>query len=164
MPYLSERTVAGLQRLGSALIVTPRSRHTVRRAAEQLAQQFRRETRYDFTPYTASAPDDQHVVLIPTRRFMVADGALYAGAIGVEPTADYHGFPGPVPRATWVYLHPYVRRDNLIDDLWPAVTAHWPGLTLAGPFTTAGLALLRRLVHTGLHPAQLHGIDVETLD
>src|SRR6266536_1782101 len=163
MPYLSHKTIAKVERLGSMLVVSPSTTIRVRRAAEQLAVQFRRETRYDFAPYSADDPEGQHVVLLPARQYTIAYGALYCGAIGIEPAAMYEGWEHPVARAQWVYLHPYVRGEAVLGEVWPLVSQRWPGVTLAGPFTDAGLALVRSLVRMGRHPADLHGIDVEKL-
>jgi hypothetical protein len=163
MPYLSDKTTAEVERLGSTLVVSPTTTIRVRRAAEQLAAQFRRETRYDFAPYSADEPEGRHVVLLRARQYMIAYGALYCGAIGIEPAAMYEGWEHPVARARWVYLHPYVRGEALVEEVWPLVSQRWPGVTLAGPFTDAGLALVRSLVRAGKHPADLYGIDVEKL-
>jgi hypothetical protein len=146
MPYLADKTITKVERLGSMLVVAPSTAIRVRRVAEQLAVQFRRETRYDFAPYSADEPAGQYVALLPARRYMIAYGALYCGAIGIEPAALYEGWASPVARARWVYLHPYVRGEGLVEAAWPRVAERWPGITLAGPFTSAGLALLRALV------------------
>lgn len=95
-----------------------------------MAVQFRRETAYDFAPYDAREPNGV-VVLIPARRFLIAYGRLIAGAIGIDPTVFYQGLPQPVPRATWVDLHPYERGEP------PSSTygQHWldAGLASASP-------------------------------
>ncbi|SDT11434.1 hypothetical protein [Actinoplanes derwentensis] len=73
----------------AGLLVEHWSRTALRRAAEQMAQQFRRETRYDFTPYSAEDPAGQLVILLPSHRFLVGRGKLIAGAVGIDPSVQY---------------------------------------------------------------------------
>lgn len=154
MPYLSDAQLAKANRLGGSIVVDPSSPIALRRAAAQMAVQFRRETAYDFAPYDAREPNGV-VVLIPARRFLIAYGRLIAGAIGIDPTVFYQGLPQPVPRATWVYLHPYERGRAAVIDVWPALAQRWPGLSLAGPFTPAGRVLVDRLIEQSQHPTHL---------
>jgi hypothetical protein len=155
--------VTDVERIGGALVVTPGAKIVVRRAAERLGRQFQREAGFDFPPYLANEPEDQHVVLLPARKYAIAWASLYAGAIGVDPARQYEGSDARVPRAAWAYLHPYVRGEGLIERLWPHLGARWPGITLAGPFTVSGRALLGRLIEAGLHPTHLNGVPVEQL-
>ena len=109
----------------------------MRKIAEVLALQFKRETRFDFVPYDET-DDRVTVVLIPSKGRLIGGGRLISGAIGIGALDDGHG-------ATWIYIHPYDRGRRLVDDAWAHVTATWAGVRLVGPFTEAGEALRRRL-------------------
>ena len=106
MPFVPDETLGRASRLGEAFIVEPHSPIKLRRAAEQLAQQLRREIRSDATPYDAEEPGDCVVVLIGSRDFLVGYGELIAGAIGIDPAMAIDGAAEPIPVACWVYLHP----------------------------------------------------------
>jgi hypothetical protein len=162
MPYLADDHIER-SRLAThaALLVEPWSRTALRRAAEQMAQQFRRETRYDFTPYAAEDPAGQLVILLPSHRFLIGRGKLIAGAVGIDPSVQYRAEPEPRPCATWVYVHPYERGSGLISGAWPYLVQRWPGLTLPGPFTPTGLALLRSLIANGFHPSHIGTVPAE---
>jgi hypothetical protein len=162
MPYLTGDHIESARSMPlAALLVEPGSRIALRRAAEQMAQQFRRETRYDFVPYAAQDPGGQLVVLLPSRRFLVGQGKLIAGVVGIDPEVRYLDEPEPRPCATWVYVHPYERGSGLISDVWLHLVQRWPSLTLPGPFTPAGLALLRSLIAKGHHPSHIGTVPAE---
>lgn len=113
----------------------------LRRIVEQLCRQFDYETEMGVA-YNAKYPPGDHVtvVLLPSQRYLIGRARLIAGAIGVN-SRDYKDGPA----AIWVYVHPYERGRGLIDEVWPHITRHWPGIQLAGPFTKAGEKLRARL-------------------
>lgn len=106
----------------------------LQRIAEQLARQFRRETRYDFVPFHAGEDTPGCVVLLPSRRVLIGYARLIAGAVGIQEDTKGWG-------ATWVYVHPHERGVGHINAAWPFITDRWPGIRLRGPFTKAGAAL-----------------------
>ncbi len=162
MPYLNDDHIRSATAMNLAgLVVEPGSRVALRRAAEQMAQQFRRETRYDFTPYAAQDPAGHLVVLLPSRHFLIGGGRLVAGAVGIDPAVLYRNESASRPCATWAYAHPYERGSGLISNAWPHLVQRWPGLTLPGPFTPAGLALLRSLIAKGQHPSHIGTVPAE---
>ncbi|MGW4406538.1 hypothetical protein ACWEJ6_21090 [Nonomuraea sp. NPDC004702] len=122
-------------------LVSQQSPMRLRRIVEQLCRQFDRETEMG-VGYNAKFPPGDHVtaVLLPSQRYFIGRARLIAGAIGVN-SRDYKGGPA----AIWVYVHPYERGRGLIDEVWPHMQQHYPGIRLAGPFTKAGERLSERL-------------------
>ncbi|HEY3894800.1 MAG TPA: hypothetical protein VGL88_05465 [Pseudonocardiaceae bacterium] len=102
MPYVAETKCTTVK---TWPVVTTRSPLWLRRIAEQIGLQFRRETHFDFPPYSATDPDGQHVILLEGR-YAIAYAKLIAGAIGIY-RADTDPYLG------WVWVHPYERGRGL---------------------------------------------------
>jgi hypothetical protein len=97
----------------SAILVKEPARDSLRKAAEVLAYQFKRETRFDFAPYTASARNAaQEVWLLPSQMVLLGGSEAIACAIGVI-------FRPPGWHVHWLWVHPYERGQGLIDEAWP---------------------------------------------
>lgn len=138
MPYVPDDLRL---RVESWPFVTPVSPMRLRRIAEQIGQQFHRETHFDFAPYTAEHPEGQDVVLLPAADICLLGGVLIAGVIGIRSVAT-------APRLEWAYVHPYKRGEGLVEKAWPDVVARYPGVRLEpDPVNTpAGNGLLDRLL------------------
>lgn len=140
MPYVAERRYTTVN---TWPVVTPRSPLWLRRTAEQIGNQFRRETHLDFPPYSATSPDGQHVILLEAH-YAIAYAKLIAGAIGI-----YHADTDPY--LGWIWIHPYERAEGLVDQMWPEVLQRYPGIRGIGEDrdpnnTSAGNALLDHLL------------------
>lgn len=123
-------------------IVTPRSPLWLRRIAEQVGRQYRRETHFIAPPYEATEPDSQHVILLESRH-LIGQAVLIAGAIGIT-NADTK------PYLAWVWVHPYERGHGLVIKMWPDASRRYPSIRGVhedrDPHNTpAGNALLDRL-------------------
>lgn len=86
-------------RAGPGLETVPAEGSVQRRAAERIAMMFRRESAYDFAPYSAAEPGEQ----IPW--LMLDDCVGRRVAVGCAGMVRR----GPEVNLAWIWLHPYWR-------------------------------------------------------
>jgi hypothetical protein len=133
------------------LLIIPHGDRAPRwRLAHQLALVARRDGHYDFASFCAPHPHgacDDH----DARAFVLVQGPVAVGYAVVRPRR-YHtgdGWPAtPRPCVDQVWVAAAARRQGIATRLLWAVTEHYAmghpqALVYAGPFTTAGLALVR---------------------
>jgi hypothetical protein len=107
---------------GSVLI--PASTPGLRDAVAIFAQQFRRETSYDFAPFDIHDLT-AHGVLFDSIRFQ-ATFPIAAGAAGLTQKDGTWVME-------WVWIHPYERGGRLLDRAWDELEREHGQFHIAGP-------------------------------
>ncbi|MEE1787723.1 hypothetical protein PUR71_33170 [Streptomyces sp. SP17BM10] len=117
----------------------------LRRVAERFGHAFRLELRFDCPPYSAKAPGGQEVYLINAERVMM-QSPVACGAVGFHPGEN---------ELRWIWLHPFERGRNQIDDVWFRLELlYGSDFTLDLPVSPAMQSFLRR---KGVDPARWGG-------
>ena len=132
-------------------VVGPVSPRPWRDAVEGLAYYFRRETGYDFPPYTASELDwnwdlAKDRVLVFAKETVLTDwveAVYFFGAVGVR-WRDWRDAPASWSIA-WAWLHPYERRKGHLTKAWPFILKMFPSPHVEPPLSQAMIGFLKKV-------------------
>jgi hypothetical protein len=153
MPLISHRWIPDPSNK-SVIRVREPAHHGLRRAAEVLAYQFKRETPFDFAPYRADARNAaQEVWLLASPVVAVGYSEAISGAVGIVLRPE-----GWVVH--WLWVHPWERGLGLIDSAWPQISGEYDDLDFEGPFTVAGAHLVKRLSGRDVQPITRRSLRV----
>jgi len=111
-------------------LVTFKSRLRDRECVEMLATYFRREFHYDFVQYQARSYDTQG------RAFVWANPAGWVTGACHFAWRDYTDSPAAFAMS-WIWLHPYVRRNGLLTRAWPFFRARFGDFCVERPLSSA---------------------------
>ena len=144
-------------------IVGPASPLIWRRATEKLAYFFHREMQFDFPPYEASEVTNWDLakdrVIVLVKETTLTDWEQYLffiGAVGIRWRVCDNA---PACWAiTWVWLHPYERRQGHLTRVWPFIMETFPSARIEPPISQAMVAFLRKVGYKEPEPRFLDGL------
>ncbi|WP_433466731.1 hypothetical protein [Spirillospora sp. CA-128828] len=120
--------------------LVPASTPATRKAAEQIARYFHRESAYDFAPYIASDGGEQTPWLAVTTDDGVTGYVL--GCAGMQRRDS-------AVNLAWIWLHPLARGDRRmhqinVDWMLDGLEANYGHFAIEGPYSPAMLAVMKR--------------------
>jgi hypothetical protein len=136
----------GTERPSGGAVVVAADTPELRESVVVFAEQFRRETHYDFVPFDADDPSVQGALFV-SLRFM-ATFPIAAGAAGLtQENGEW--------LLEWVWLHPYERGGRLFDRVWSELERKYGQFHIAGPYSAAmEKFLVRREIQRDRWPAE----------